>query len=106
MDIGTNLQMWLLVVGFLNPLALSVINQPSWSNTLRSVLAFVWSAITAAATLYFTDHTVFSRGLITAGLLVFVTTIATYRGFWKTSGVAPAIEVKTSPGATSHVAGH
>lgn len=93
----SNIEMWSLVIGFLNPIVLAIINQPTWSAPVKSFVAFVWSAIVSVVTLWLSDVKFDAQNLATTFLLIFVTTIATYRGFWKTSGIAPEIEAATSP---------
>jgi len=93
----TDLQMWALVVGFLSPIVLAIINQPTWSAPVKSFVAFVWSAIVAAVTLWLSPNSFDGKNLISTFLLVFVTAVATYRGFWKTSNIAPQIQAATSP---------
>ena len=86
--------MWLLIVGFVSPLVLAVIQQPGWSNSLRSVVAFVYSFVAAAGTLLIQGDVDFTaKNYLTAGLTVLVATIAFYRGFWRTSGTTPETSV-------------
>lgn len=92
----TNLEMWALVVGFVLPPVLAVVQQTNWSNRLRAVVAF--AACLAAGTgtvLVQKDHWDWSEWVSTS-LLVLVTAIATYRNFWKPTGIATGIEVKTN----------
>lgn len=99
----SNLAMWAMIVGFISPPVLAFIQQPGWSDKTRAAVAFVFSALTSLGTLWFDDTLGFHAALdldnyITAFLLTFVTTITTYRNFWKPTNVAPAIELATSPG--------
>jgi len=97
----TNVAMWALIVGFFSPLVLAVIQQPGWSNPVRSVVAFLYSAVAAAGTIFFTNGNSFTgtdnKDWVSTFLFVFVSTIAFYRGFWKTTNVAPKLEAATSP---------
>jgi len=94
----TDAQMWSLIVGFLIPPFLAIIQQPGWSDPLRAVVAFVVAIIVALGTVYFAGNLEFDheKGWISAILLVLVTAVATYKGFWKPTGVAPKIEAATS----------
>lgn len=97
----SNLAMWTLILGFISPPVLAFIQQPGWSDKTRSLVAFIFSALVALGTLVFDEQLGFKAALdldnyVTALLLVFVTTISTYRNFWKPNGVAPAIEYSTS----------
>lgn len=91
----TDLEMWSLVVGFALPPVLSVVMQSDWSQRLQAVVAFVACALAGAGTAYFQGDLTGER-FVEAGLVVLVTTIATYKGFWKPTGVSPAIETKTN----------
>jgi L-lactate permease len=89
--------MWALVVGFLLPPALSVVMQTGWSERLQAAVAFVACALAGAGTAYFQGDLT-GRRFVEAGLVVLVTTIATYKGFWKPTKVSPTIEKATSAG--------
>lgn len=91
-----NLAMWSLIVGFLSPLVISVLQQPRWTEGLRALVAFVFSLVVAVPTAYFAGD-LEGKDYITAALLILVTAISTYRNFWKNTGVAPSIEAATSP---------
>lgn len=92
----SNLVMWAAVVGFFMPPLLSIVQQPGWSQALRAVVMFVASLIAGAGTVYFMGKWD-TTNIVTTVLLVMVTAIATYQGLWKTTGIAPKIEVVTSP---------
>jgi hypothetical protein len=87
--------MWSLIVGFALPPVLSIVQQSDWSDRLRAVVAFVACAVAAAGTAYFQGDLTGER-FVEAGLVILVTEIATYKGFWKPTGVSPAIETKTN----------
>lgn len=97
----TNLAMWELIVGFISAtFVLPVIQQPSWSAKVRSLVTFVYSIIVGLVTAYLTggfDNVADLRTAVSAVLLMLVTAIATYKGFAKPTGIAPAIEERTSP---------
>lgn len=88
-------EMYSLIVGFLLPPVLSVVVQSSWSDRLKAVVAFVACAVAGAGVAYFQGDLTGKR-LVEAGLVVLVTALATYRNFWKSTGIAPAIETKTN----------
>lgn len=91
----SNLEMWALIVGFALPPALAFVMQSDWSARLQSVIAFLACAVAGAGTAYLQGDLTGER-FVEAGLVILVTTIATYKGFWKPTGVAPAIETKTN----------
>ncbi|MDF2751642.1 MAG: hypothetical protein K0S82_24 [Gaiellaceae bacterium] len=89
--------MWSLIVGFVLPPALAVIQQSGWSQQLRAMVAFVACAIAGAGVAYFQGDLNLERW-VEAALVVLVTAVATYRNFWKPTQIAPAIESKTNLG--------
>jgi hypothetical protein len=101
----STIDMWNLIVGFLSAtFVLPLIQRPEtqWSKRRRSVVTVGYCLIVGAGTTWITGgldqdwaHDV--RAAATAVLLVFVSAIATYRGFAKPSGLAAAIENATSP---------
>ncbi len=91
----SNLEMWAAIVGFLLPPVLALIIQTGWSKQLQAVLAFAACAVAGAGTAYFQGDLTGKR-FVEAGLVVLVTALATYQGFWKPTRIAPAIETKTN----------
>lgn len=91
----TNIQMWALIVGFFLPPVIALVQQPGWSNRVRSVVAFVACAVAGAGTAYFQGDLT-GRRFVEAGLVVLVTSMATFRNFWKTTGITPTIEEATA----------
>lgn len=91
----SNLEMWALVVGFFLPPLLSVVLQAGWSAAMQSVVAFLACVVAGAGTAYFQGDLT-GRRWVEAGLVILVTTIATYKGLWKPTRVAPLIEARTS----------
>jgi hypothetical protein len=94
----SNLVMWAAVVGFFMPPLLSIVQQPGWSQPLRSIVMFVASIIAGAGTVYFQGAWDMTN-VVTTILFVMVTAIATYKGLWTPTGISPKIEVATSPKA-------
>lgn len=96
-----NLAMWNLIVGFLSAtFVLPVIQQPHWSEGTRAVVTFVYSIVVGLGTAYFTgafSHLTDVSAGVTSVLLTMVAAVASYKGFAKPTGVAPAIEAATSP---------
>lgn len=96
----SDLEMWTLVVGFFLPLVLSVIIQTGWDPRLQSIVAFVVAALIAAGTLALKGDLT-GRSWVSASLIILVTAIATYHGFWKPTNVAPSIESRTNFGSST-----
>lgn len=95
----SNLMMWAVVVGFFMPILLAIVQQPSWSSPVRSMVMFVASVIAGAGTVYF-QGAWDTTNLVTTILFVMVTAIATYKGLWQPTTVVPKIELATSPKAS------
>jgi hypothetical protein len=92
----TNVQMWAIIVGFFSPLVVALIQQPTWSLKLRAVVGFLAAAVFGTGTAYFAGD--FNGASLVSGiLLVLVSAIASYKGLWQPTGVAPRIETATSP---------
>ena len=91
----SNFEMWSLIVGFALPPVLSIVVQSSWSDRLKAVVAFAACAVAGAGVAYFQGDLTGKR-FVEGGLVVLVTALATYRNFWKPTGVSPAIETKTN----------
>lgn len=91
----TNFEMWNLIVGFVLPPALSIVIQSAWSERLKAIVAFVACAVAGAGVAYFQGELTGQR-FVEAGLVVLVTAVATYRNFWKPTGISPAIESRTN----------
>ena len=93
----TDLAMWTAIVSFFMPLLISVVQQPTWTARTRSLVAAASSAVAGLGTVYFTSPDLFdTRVTPTVVLTVIMGSIAAYRGFWRTSGVSPIIEEKTT----------
>jgi hypothetical protein len=94
-----NLAMWSLIVGFVSPIAISLLQQPTWSSQVRAVVAFLFSAVLAVPTAYFAGD-LQGKDLVTSGLLIVVSAMSAYRNFWKPTGVSPTVEAATSPSSS------
>lgn len=96
----TQLQMWSLIVGTLMPPLMAIIQQPKWSQPLRSLVMVGSSILVGAGTAFFEDGQNFhGKTILQSVLVVAVAAIATYHGFWKPTGIAPKIETATATGA-------
>jgi hypothetical protein len=85
---------WTVVVGVLMPLLIAAINRTAWSSGQKSVGALVICIAAAAGEL--TVKGQFDvKHLGANALAVFFMTVTTYYGFWKPTGIAPALEQKT-----------
>lgn len=92
----TNVQMWAIIVGFLTPLVVALIQQPTWIPAVRAVVGFLAAVVFGTGTAYFAGD-FNGTSWVTGVLLVLVSAISTYKGFWQPTGIAPRIETATSP---------
>lgn len=91
----TDFEMYALLVGFFLPPALSIVQQSAWSDRLKAVVAFVACLVAGTGLAYFQGDLTGKR-FATASLVILVTALATYRNFWKPTGISPGIETKTN----------
>lgn len=92
----SNLVMWGLIVGFFMPPLLAIVQQPGWSQPVRSLVMFAASIVAAVGTVYFTGDGFDTANLTTTILVVMVTAISTYKGLWVPTGIAPKVEEATA----------
>lgn len=95
MDVS-NAAMWAGIVGFFLPHLIAVVQQPGWSSGLRSVITFLACLVAAVGTVLIQLGHWDWQDWISSSLLILVTAIATYKGLWKPTGIAPAVEGSTS----------
>lgn len=91
-----NLQALNLIVGFLAPTLISVINRPTWDSRLKVAVSVAFCVAVGFGTSYFSDQ-LNPEDVTTSVLTILVASITSYHGIFKPSGVSPAIEMKTSP---------
>lgn len=91
----SNLVMWNLILGFVIPNLVAVLQQPRWSSSRRAVVTLLVCIVGGVGTAYFNGQ--FNLGDIVGSILVTaVAAITFYKNFWKPTGIAPAIENATS----------
>ena len=91
----SQLVMWNLIVGFLMPTVIAVIQQPKFSEPVRAGLTAAFSIVAGFITAYLNDS--FTKGDVVGSILITgVAAITFYKGFWKPTNVAPSIEAATS----------
>jgi hypothetical protein len=92
-----------LGVGALLPLLTSIVQQPGWSDKTRTWVGVAISVVAGFLTYvsqYGLDFSTPAQ-LATVIIGVALTSAASYRAIWKTSGIAEAVEVATSPNRIS-----
>lgn len=83
------------VVAFLLPPILAVLMQAGWSSQVKAVVAFVVCAAVAFVIVW-VNGLADPADYVRTALVVLTVAQATYQGFWRSSGIAPAIERATS----------
>jgi hypothetical protein len=91
----SNLALVSAFVGIVMPLVVSVINQEHWSSQLKGVVALLVSFVAAAVTTW-AEGGLHGHSLASSFLIVFGATIATYRVFWKPTGISDKVETATT----------
>lgn len=93
----TDLQMWTLITGALLPPVIAILQQPKFRNGLRAFLTGAVCCAVGFVTVYIQGD-LSGKRIVSAILTVAVAALSTYQGFWKPSGIAPAIEKATAIG--------
>lgn len=96
----SNSAMWALIVGFFLPLAIAVVQRETWSTAVRAVVGFLACLVASTGTVLIQLGSWDWHDWIQSSLLIVVTSVSTYEGFWKKTGTAPAVEKATNPGTT------
>lgn len=93
-----NVTRWALIIGFLMPLLVAVIEQPKWPDWVRAVVAAILCICAAVVQVYVMGQ--FNPAdLATSILIILVEAIAVYQAFWKKVGIN-TLEKATSIGDT------
>lgn len=93
----TSTDMWSLIVGFFLPVGIALVQQQNWKTAFRAIVGFLLCLVAAVGTVLIQVGSWDWHRWIQSALLIIVTAISTYEGFWKKTGIAPAIEHATSP---------
>ena len=86
-----NLVLWAAIIGFFLPLGIAVIQKKAWPSQAKAGVAFVICLIVAAIEVYLKGQ-IDTTDYVTAALVILVSSITFYKGFWVPTGVAPTIE--------------
>lgn len=87
--------MWTILVGFLLPNAIALVNQSHWAKPLKAIVSFAVCIVTAIIDVLIQGNW---NGHDIGRTLVLVAFVAytSYQLFWKPSTIAPQIEAATS----------
>jgi hypothetical protein len=91
----SNLQLWSAFVGFVLPNVVSLVNQAHWPSWVKGVVAILVSAAAAAVTTGLQGGFT-GRSFATSFVVVVSATLATYRLFWKPTGISDSVENATT----------
>lgn len=92
---------WGLILGVLTPLATSVVQQPVWGAKTRALVGAAVSVVVGVVTCLANGDIGSGQTVLSTIAVVLVAAQATYKGFWKPTGIAVATEQATSPGANA-----
>lgn len=83
------------IVGFVLPLAASIVMQAAWPSVLKGVVTLVCCVLAGFATAYYTGS-IDGMSVPRAILIVFFTAMGSYHTFWKPTQIAPKVEAATT----------
>ncbi len=94
-----NGDLWAGLLGFFLPLLIAVIVRQAWDPGQKSLAAFGICIVAAVGTSYFAGKLSPSHadidGMIRIALIVTTESIVFYKGLWRPTDIAPAIERHT-----------
>lgn len=92
---STTAELWAAALGYVLPLAIAVVNRPTWSAPVKGLLAVLVAAADGIGSAYFAGQ--FTGKTTVACVLVAAAAIGVaYRTLWQPSGIAGVIERATS----------
>ena len=91
----TDAEMWALIIGYISPPLIAIVQQSHWGAALKSTVMLLASLLIGGGTSYFAGD-FDGRTVVTCVLTAAVAAGAAYHTLWKPSGVAPRIERSTS----------
>lgn len=90
------------IVGALLPVIVAVVLQQHWADGFKAVVTFILCIIAAVVTLWasgeldLTSANFTTENLLATFLTIYAAAQVFYRGVWRPTGAAPAIESTTS----------
>lgn len=86
-----------LLVGLIVPPLTSVIQQPSWSRRVRTIVAVIASLVIGFITAVATGAINDPSQLVPTLIAVLLAAEAAYQKFWAPTGISASVESATSP---------
>lgn len=93
-----DLAQWSALVGFLLPLVVAVIQRPSFSKRMRTIIGIIGSVV-AAFFAAWAQGKLNWEGWATSLIFISLTSWTSYLAVWVPAGAAAWVEAKTSPNA-------
>ena len=93
-----SLEMLSALVGSLLPMLVAVLNRSHWAPAVKG-LVVVLSSVAAGAVTAWLNGSFTGLRWTESAFVVATAAVVAYRTFWKPTGIAPAIERATTPGA-------
>jgi FtsH-binding integral membrane protein len=93
----SNLELWTTIVGAVLPPLIAMVIQSHWEKPAQTAVMVVVCLVVGTVTSYLLGYYA-TTDIVGAVLRTAGAAIVAYNGFWKPSGIAPAIERATSPG--------
>ena len=90
---------WTLIVSTLAPLLVAVVQRPNLSKRIRSLIMLAAAVVDGLVTTAVSGEWHGKTPIAMIALAV-VAIESAYKGLWKPTGVAPIIELRTSPPST------
>lgn len=97
----TDAAMWAIIVGFVSPLALKYIVNSEWLTQVKTLVAFLFSAVVGTITAVIAGA-YSGLGIPSTILLTLVVSITSYENFWRPTGVTNR-GTTDEPDVTPHV---
>jgi hypothetical protein len=95
MTLTSSLVQLALLIGFLLPHIISLVNQQHWSPGLKSIVAFGVCVVAAIVTVWAKGTLDLHHLSATLGI-IYLMARSSYAGLWKPLGVSDAIEASTT----------
>lgn len=86
-----------IIVGIVTPLLVALIQRPTMSKQLRTVIAIAAAVIIGLISAAASGQLSQPSSALTLIVVLYATCEAAYQKIWKATGLAKSIEVKTSP---------
>ncbi len=88
--------MWALLLGFFSPIVVATVNRPYWSPASKVIVMIATSIAIGLGSAFFAGSFA-GKDIVTGMLTAAVASIAAFHGVFRPTGIAPAVEIKTSP---------